>query len=138
MPRFVILQHDAPQGTHFDFMLETGDVLRTWSLPKTPTADATLIGEALPDHRPAYLDYEGPISGGRGNVVRWDFGTFDWDRSFDAENTLAIKISGQKISGRVVLCRMENSSRWQFSFHILKMNHEVLKWTTETRRTRRE
>jgi len=28
------------------------------------------VAERLPDHRSAYLDYEGPVSGGRGTVRR--------------------------------------------------------------------
>ena len=36
MPRFVILRHDKPRGEHFDFMLEAGDVLKTWALALAP------------------------------------------------------------------------------------------------------
>ena len=31
MPRFVLLEH-VWNGVHWDFMLEAGDVLRTWAI----------------------------------------------------------------------------------------------------------
>lgn len=76
MPRYVILTHDHP-FLHWDFMLEGDGVLRTWRLLEEPVAGRTVRAEALPDHRDAYLDYEGPVSGGRGSVVQWDHGTYD-------------------------------------------------------------
>ena len=88
MPRFVILRHDSPRGEHFDFMLEAGDVLKTWALPRPPEIGVEMDCEALADHRLAYLDYEGPISGQRGSVTRWDCGTYTLERQSDAEWTV--------------------------------------------------
>jgi len=76
MPRYVILEHDWPQK-HWDFMLEVGDVLQTWKLPIAPAANVEMPGEKTFDHRLMYLDYEGPISGDRGSVVRWDAGSYE-------------------------------------------------------------
>jgi hypothetical protein len=76
MSRYVILMHDHP-FLHWDLMLEDGNVLRTWRLLQVPAAGRTAKAEQLADHRLAYLDYEGPVSGGRGNVARWDHGTYD-------------------------------------------------------------
>ena len=56
---------------HYDLMLEVG-VLRTWSEP--PVAGVELECRLLADHRLPYLDYEGPISGGRGTVTPWTAG----------------------------------------------------------------
>lgn len=77
--RFVILHHTTRDGEHWDLMLEQGDVLQTWQLLANP-----LGGEAYPisarrigDHRLAYLTYEGPISGDRGNVTRIDEGEYE-------------------------------------------------------------
>ena len=75
MPRFVILEHDHPL-LHWDFMLEHDGVLKTWRLPAPPT-DLPRTALAIGDHRLAYLDYEGPVSGGRGTVKRWDAGAVD-------------------------------------------------------------
>ena len=69
MPRYVILDHDHP-SRHWDFMLESGGVLRTWRLLAEPTAGGPIAAEPLGDHRIAYLDYEGPLSGDRGGSSR--------------------------------------------------------------------
>src|ERR1700755_874015 len=77
MPRFAILEHDHPL-LHWDFLLETGDVLRTWRLQAPPPPGCRLSAEPLAPHRKLYLDYEGPVSGNRGQVKRFDGGTFTW------------------------------------------------------------
>jgi len=91
VPRFVLLLHECPderpRPTHCDLMLEAGDELQTWSLATLPCgwgglkgvkfADSNSVAaEQLADHRLAYLDYEGPVSGDRGSVKRLDFGTY--------------------------------------------------------------
>src|SRR4051794_31329065 len=96
MPRFVILEHDHP-GLHWDLMLETGPVLRTWRLAQPPlTPGQRIAATALGDHRPMYLDYEGPVSGDRGTVKRWDAGTYTEDGGI-------FTLDGAKIRGRVRL-----------------------------------
>lgn len=60
--------------------------LATWSLSELPAgwlgaaADALQEVEAiqLDDHRAAYLDYEGPVSGDRGTVTRVASGEVTW------------------------------------------------------------
>ena len=76
MPRYVILTHDHP-FPHWDLMLEEASVLRTWRLMSEPGPARTVATEQLGDHRIAYLDYEGPVSGGRGSVARWDYGSYE-------------------------------------------------------------
>jgi hypothetical protein len=115
MPRFVLLYHECPTGyvrpSHWDLMLEAGDVLETWALAALPrdwhpahaqtvvryptcpplASGNTVSAEHLAAHRLAYLDYDGPISGGRGEVVRVAAGTYIqlshgdevWDVSLD-------------------------------------------------------
>ena len=75
-PRFALLIHESPRGLHYDFFLEKGDVLKTWALTQLPAPGLEIPCDALADHRPIYLDYEGPISEGRGTVTRWDQGTY--------------------------------------------------------------
>ncbi|MFP4054547.1 MAG: hypothetical protein ACLFV7_11870 [Phycisphaerae bacterium] len=67
--RFVIQIHSGWGPTHFDLMIEEGDALATWQLDRCPW-DARDRFECLriADHRRAYLDYEGPVSRGRGRV----------------------------------------------------------------------
>ena len=64
MPRFALLEHDAPDGLHYDLLLQTGERLATWLLGEIPAPGRTVACRRLPDHREIYLDYEGPISGG--------------------------------------------------------------------------
>lgn len=81
MARFVILEHDHPTR-HWDLLLESGDHLRAWRLAEAPTRQGqrmTIV--PLPNHRLLYLEYEGPLSGERGSVQRWDAGLYQWDQA---------------------------------------------------------
>jgi hypothetical protein len=95
MPRFVILFHQTPADaegpSHWDFMLEAGDALRTWALENEPRVGDRIAAEALPDHRLAYLDYEGPVSGNRGTVSRWDAGEYTLEFAGDSEVRLNLQ-----------------------------------------------
>lgn len=90
MARTVVLRHDLPDGSHhFDWLIEPADkvnpdptpspddrVLITWRCtdwpPQHSRAAFHIQGNVvrLTPHRRLYLDYEGPISGGRGAVKR--------------------------------------------------------------------
>jgi hypothetical protein len=74
--RFVVLEHHW-NGVHWDLMVEVGPdgPLRTWAIDAEPVPGRDLPARALADHRRDYLTYEGPVSGGRGEVRRWDEGT---------------------------------------------------------------
>lgn len=102
MPRFVILTHDWP-FPHWDFLAEAGGVLRSWRLLAEPVAGIDIPAEAIGDHRPFYLDYEGPVSGGRGTVSRWDAGTCDW--LADEPERAELELRGAKLFGRAVIAR---------------------------------
>src|SRR5918995_6074940 len=69
VPRFVVLEHDWP-AVHWDLLLECGPVLRAWRLLAEPGPGRAVPAEPNFDHRPVYLDYEGPLSGDRGRVWR--------------------------------------------------------------------
>ena len=112
MSRFAILRHEGPQGLHWDLLLETGGTLRTWALPELPAEGVEIVCRALPDHRPAYLDYEGEISGQRGSVQRWDHGSYRFDR--DDADALTIELSGTKLAGKMLFERMhEDPGQWR-------------------------
>lgn len=96
MPRYVILEHDYPE-LHWDLMLEVDNVLRTWRLKEILAAEQCVPAQSAPDHRLLYLDYEGPISGKRGQVVRWDEGIFQW---LDVQVTeWRISLTGRRLRG---------------------------------------
>ena len=109
MPRFVILEHDWP-ATHWDFLLEAEDVLRAWRLPAEPAAGADVPAEPNFPHRLMYLDYEGPLTGDRGSVRRWDVGTFEWIT--DESDCVAVELRGGRLSGRAELVAADG--RWTF------------------------
>src|SRR5262249_15251211 len=115
MPRFVILEHDHPH-LHWDLMLECGDVLRSWRLESPPRSGTSVRAESIGDHRRAYLDYEGPVSGGRGAVTRWDAGALSWDEL--RADRIVVSLQGTRCRGRAALERNE-SGEWSFSLQTI-------------------
>lgn len=130
MPRFVLLfhdcPHDKPRPTHCDLMFEVGESLATWALATLPSdwqaslrdpqltfASNNLVdAEHLPDHRLSYLDYEGPVSNGRGLVRCLDAGTYS-----TANNPYEFAIEGKHIRGTIVLQPpLENRERGRLMF----------------------
>ena len=112
MPRYVILRHDHP-ALHWDLMLEAGDRLRTWRLAELPHPGVVVAAEPIGDHRRLYLDYEGPVSGGRGTVERWDAGTFAGDAN--APERVTVSVDGRRLRGVLTLARTE-SGGWECRF----------------------
>lgn len=102
MPRFALLRHDHPV-LHWDLLLEHGSACRTWRLASPPGEVVDIAAEPLSDHRLTYLDYEGPVSGNRGTVVRWDAGRFVWITARD--DCVAVLLRGGRWTGRLELIR---------------------------------
>jgi len=107
MPRFVILEHDHPH-LHWDLMLEASGALRTWRLATPPGVGQCVPAISIGDHRLAYLDYEGPVSGGRGRVRRWDAGTFEWVEQRD--RFVIVRLAGAKLDGTLLLERQQGEA----------------------------
>ena len=116
--RFVILEHvlpaDANRATHWDLMFERSSDLATWALSGPPDQVTAIRADELPAHRRCYLDYEGPISGGRGSVRRWDFGTYRWESHSDTE--IAGSLQGGRVRGRFRLRCDSESKQWHFEW----------------------
>src|SRR5260370_21717475 len=112
MPRYVIVEHDW-LTRHWDFMLEVGDALEAWKLPTPPAANVEISAEKTFDHRLMYLDYEGPISGDRGSVQRWDAGSYELivEKSRarskrDPIDRRVIQLAGKRLEGMLEMtCR---------------------------------
>jgi len=119
MPRYVVLHHEMPTGgrrSHWDLMLEFESALRTWALTRELSASQpTVQAESLADHRLGYLTYEGPVSGGRGTVTRWDAGVFEVELDTPAE--LRVSLDGQRLHGKLALKRdAADGHFWTVSF----------------------
>jgi hypothetical protein len=116
VPRFVILHHDHPRGEHWDFMLESGTTLLTWALPDFPIKDQPMEAERLPDHRIAYLDYEGDVSNDRGVVARVEEGIYEI-LVLD-ERSYRLNIRGEKLNGIILLIQTDSvcNLHWKFEW----------------------
>jgi len=68
-----------------------------------PPAAAVVTAWQLADHRLAFLDYEGPLSGDRGTVNCCERGTYTPLTAGD--NGLAVLLSGNALQGKVELVR---------------------------------
>ena len=82
MARWALLHHELPDGSwHYDWMLEDAShpegALVTFRVLVRPDMNTVQVFDAqrLMNHRQAYLDYQGPISGNRGTVRRVAEGT---------------------------------------------------------------
>jgi hypothetical protein len=118
MPRFVVLRHELPassaRASHWDLMFETELALRTWAVNLDPTLIHDQPAEMLAPHRLAYLDYEGPVSGDRGSVTRWDRGPFEIER--DEPGRFVARLAGEKLQGRITLIQGPADHSWRVSF----------------------
>jgi hypothetical protein len=103
MPQYVILRHELPPGnartSHYDVMFDTGATLRTWAVDAPPDSPHDQPAEQLPDHRRDYLTYEGPVSGNRGEVARWDEGTYE--TIDEADGKFVARVTGKKLHGTI-------------------------------------
>ncbi|MFI5977604.1 DNA polymerase ligase N-terminal domain-containing protein [Streptomyces sp. NPDC051452] len=123
-PRFVVQIHDA-RRMHFDFRLQVGDVLRSWSIPKGPSTDPGDKRLAVPteDHPLDYENFEGVIPKGEyggGTVIVWDHGTYEpashdrRGRPVDFAESLerghaTFRLNGTKLHGEYALTRFRGS-----------------------------
>jgi hypothetical protein len=117
MPRFVLLRHECPpefgKPSHWDLMLEDVGALLTWSLVELPTPGGlAAFATRLDDHRLAYLDYEGPLSGERGSVSRVDAGEFEWVERTDQR--MVVSFAGRLLLGALTV-QLAGGASWGLS-----------------------
>ena len=132
----VLLYHRLPDGLwHFDWLLQRpvaadsppGDAtgLIGFRLTARPDASACLAfdAERTPDHRAAYLTYQGPVSNDRGHVRRLARGRCRWgepQQSPDLDHgfTVGCRWDGSGLFARVLtgLPVEPGSPNWRFSY----------------------
>jgi bifunctional non-homologous end joining protein LigD len=110
--RFVVQLHDATR-LHYDFRLQSGEVLRSWAVPRGPSLDPAIRRLAVPveDHEMSAGDFEGVHAGqahGTGAVIVWDEGTAEIVR--DEPGHLSFRLRGRKLSGGFALTRTAEKS----------------------------
>jgi DNA ligase D-like protein (predicted 3'-phosphoesterase) len=120
-PAFVVQKHSA-RSLHYDFRLEAEGVLKSWAVPKGPSADPAVKRLAVPteDHPLDYENFEGAIPRGEygaGAVIVWDTGTYD-NRTKDSsgktmpvaeaidQGHITFDLHGKKLRGGYSLTRI--------------------------------
>jgi bifunctional non-homologous end joining protein LigD len=119
--RLFVVQKHAARRLHYDLRLEMDGVLKSWAVPKGPSAHAEekRLAVHVEDHPVEYGDFEGvipPGNYGAGAVIVWDRG---WYRSVKPEEPLAqlargkleVEIFGHKMRGRWTLARMSGKDK---------------------------
>ena len=116
MPKFVIQKHRARQ-LHYDLRLEMDGVLKSWAVPKQPSADSTVkrLAIQVEDHELDYADFEGEIEEaeyGGGTVEIWDSGNYELvERTKDL---LRVNFHGKRLRGpwKLVHTRYPPGNQW--------------------------
>lgn len=117
---FVIQKHDASR-LHYDLRLEMDGVMKSWAVPKGPSADPAVkrLAMQVEDHPIEYNSFEGTIPAGEyggGTVMLWDNGTYEIENPADdqmnsaahhayANGELKIIFHGKRIRGSYALVR---------------------------------
>ena len=149
---FVVQKHKAT-ALHYDFRLQIGDVMPSWSIPKGPSLDPKIRRLAMPtsNHDLEYRNFEGKIPKGEygaGIVMIWDEGTYhpeieiekgaryevtDFDEAQKVainslkEGNLKFRLFGKKLQGSFALVRTKGMMARGESWLLIKHRDQFVK-----------
>lgn len=115
---FIVHMHDATR-LHWDLRLEMDGVLKSWAVPKGPSANTAdkRLAVHVEDHPLEYGDFEGIIPEGNygaGSVIVWDRGVWvpleDPDEGMK-KGKLLFELKGYKLRGRWTLVKMKKTQK---------------------------
>ncbi len=136
--RFMVHMHGATR-LHYDLRLELDGVMKSWAVPKGPTAATgeKRFATQTEDHPLSYASYEGVIAKGQygaGPSLIWDAGTFAPDEKITppfsdrekseaefrkglANGKVGVTLRGRKLKGSYALVRMKANGEWLLLKH---------------------
>lgn len=94
------------------------NTLATWQLMADPVGTAApgvsgpIPARRIGDHRMAYLEYEGPVSRGRGHVRRVDGGVYELVA--EQPDRWVLRLAGSRLSGRFALTGLADGAEGIF------------------------
>jgi bifunctional non-homologous end joining protein LigD len=114
---FVIQKHAATR-LHYDLRLELDGVMKSWAVPKGPSADPSIkrLAMQVEDHPMEYNTFEGTIPKGEyggGTVMLWDRGWYEPEKGGGEDGVreglrkgdLKVVFHGKRMQGSWVLVR---------------------------------
>jgi bifunctional non-homologous end joining protein LigD len=114
----IVHMHDATR-LHWDLRLEMDGVLKSWAVPKGPSANPAdkRLAVKVEDHPLEYGDFEGVIPEGNygaGTVIVWDRGV--WEPLEDPregleKGKLLFNLRGYKLHGRWTLIKLKKTEK---------------------------
>src|SRR2546428_4792372 len=114
----IVHMHDATR-LHWDLRLEMDGVLKSWAVPKGPSANPAdkRLAVKVEDHPLEYGDFEGIIPEGNygaGTVIVWDRGVWvpleDVREGFE-KGKLLFELRGYKLRGRWTLIKLKKTEK---------------------------
>ena len=114
----IVHMHDATR-LHWDLRLEMDGVLKSWAVPKGPSANVAdkRLAVKVEDHPLEYGDFEGVIPEGNygaGTVIVWDRGVWvpleDPNEGLE-KGKLLFELRGYKLRGRWTLIKLKKTPK---------------------------